>query len=113
MDKFLQTYKIIEAKTADGLSPGTGPPTEPAPPPAKRARTDANIASKDITASLLHKVSLGKNMPELHLRTGPCVYLVASHNEGTKDLPENMFLGGFGAGSFKIEKDDMPDEESQ
>ena len=116
----MQNYKIVEANKPEDSSPdgkrknAEGPPAA-TPSPAKRARTDANIASKDITASLMHKVSLGKGMPELHLRTGsngPCAYLVATHSEGEKSLPEHTFLGGFGAGSFKIEKDDTPEEET-
>ena len=70
------------------------------------------MESKNISEALLHKASLGKGQPELHIRVGPRIFLVATQTEGSVTLAENTLIGGFGGGSFTLLKDDTPEEDA-
>ena len=54
---------------------------------------------------------MGKGLPEVHIRAGPKIFLVATHTEGTVTLAQHAFIAGFGGGSFQLLKADAPEED--
>ena len=116
LETFLQSYTIVADRIPETGVPGTPSKRKsdeaPSPPPTKKHKTDGLVDTKDIADALLHKASLGKGQPELHIRAGPCIYLVATHQEGEVTLGPDSFLAGFGGGSFIVMRDDTPAQDA-
>ena len=115
LERFLQSYTIADKIPEIGVpdTPSKRKPEEvDSPAPTKKFKTDGLIDTKDIAHALLHKTSLGKGQPELHIRAGPCIYLVATHQEGEVTLGPDSFLAGFGGGSFMVMRSDMPAQDA-
>ena len=98
--KFLEKYEVCdpeeeERKKRSLSGGGQGSP-------AKKPRVSKGIVlASSITAAVLHQAPLGKNLPSLHIRVGPAIYLVATQTEGEAVLGTHHAIAGFGAGSFK------------
>ena len=113
LERFLQSYTIADRIADIPVTPSKRKPDEvESPAPTKKFKTDGMLDTKDIAHTLLHKVSMGKGQPELHIRAGPCIYLVATHQEGEVTLGPDSFLAGFGGGSFMVMRSDMPAQDA-